>query len=49
MAKSEVRPLLVRMPADLHEAVKVAAVNEDRSMAQVVRAALRDYTGQAAS
>ena len=41
-------PLLVRMPPDLHAAVKAAAEAEDRSMASVVRQALRQYVDEAA-
>lgn len=37
------KPFLVRLPTDLHRAVKAAAIAQDRSMAQVVRAALRLY------
>jgi predicted DNA-binding protein len=44
MPSDDVRPLLVRMPAELHEAVKTTAAREDRTMAQVVREALRNYT-----
>ena len=43
-ADSTIRPLLVRMPAELHEAVRATAEREDRTMAQVAREALRAYT-----
>jgi len=42
MTNEPSQPLLVRMPADLHAAVKEAAAAEDRSMAQFVREAVRD-------
>jgi predicted DNA-binding protein len=35
--------LLVRMPARLHNAVKATATREDRTMASVVREAVREY------
>lgn len=38
--------LLVRMPTALHEAIQAKAVQEDRSMAAVVRQALRAYIGE---
>ncbi len=41
---SEPKPVVVRMPADLHEAIKVKAAAEERSMAQAIRHALRLYT-----
>lgn len=47
MAHDETRPLLVRMPADLHAAVKATAQKQDRTMAQVTREALRAYTKKA--
>jgi predicted DNA-binding protein len=47
MANAEVRPLLVRMPPELHEAVKATAEKQDRTMAQVAREALRAYTRKA--
>ena len=46
MANSgEARPVVIRMPADLHEAVKNKAAAEERSMAQAIRHALKIYTG----
>lgn len=36
-------PVVVRMPPDLHEAVKAKAASEERSMAQAIRWALRCY------
>jgi predicted transcriptional regulator len=47
MAHDETRPLLVRMPADLHAAVKATAKKQDRTMAQVAREALRAYARKA--
>jgi hypothetical protein len=38
--------LVVRIPADLHAAVKERAEQEDRSMAAVIRVALRRYIAQ---
>jgi len=37
------QPLVVRLPKDMHEQVKRQADEEERTMAQVVRRALRDY------
>jgi len=37
------QPTYVRLPKELHEAVKSRAVEEDRSMAQTIRVALRYY------
>ena len=47
MSAAETRPLLVRMPPELHEAVKATAEKEDRTMAAVVREALRCYVRKA--
>lgn len=41
--KPEVRPVVIRMPADLHDAVKRKAAAEERSVAQAMRFALRQY------
>lgn len=41
--KPEDRPMYVRLPADLHDAVKGRATEEDRTMAQTIRVALRYY------
>lgn len=35
--------VVIRMPADLHDAVKRKAAAEERSMAQAIRYALREY------
>jgi predicted HicB family RNase H-like nuclease len=40
----ELRPTLVRLPPDLHDAIKAKAAAEERSMAQAIRHALRLYT-----
>lgn len=37
------RPMYVRLPTDLHDAVKQRAGQEDRTMAQTIRVALRFY------
>lgn len=47
MTKQELRPTLVRLPPDLHEAIKAKAAAEERSMAQAIRHALRIYTQSA--
>lgn len=38
-----VSAVVVRMPRSLHEAVKAKAAREERSMAQAIRYALREY------
>ena len=35
--------MYVRLPAELHDAVKARATEEDRTMAQTIRVALRYY------
>ena len=37
------QPMYVRLPKDLHEAVKDRSRDDDRTMAQTVRVALRYY------
>ena len=37
-----IRPVLVRMPVELHDAVKNAAGAQDRTMAQFIRQSLRE-------
>jgi len=37
------QPMYVRLPTELHQAVKARAVEEDRTMAQTIRVALRYY------
>jgi predicted HicB family RNase H-like nuclease len=39
--------LLVRMPPDLHQAIKDRAAQEDRTMAQTIRQAMRFYLRRA--
>ncbi|MGO9583565.1 MAG: ribbon-helix-helix protein, CopG family [Acidimicrobiales bacterium] len=39
----QAQPVVVRMPADLHKALKAKAEREERSMAQTIRYALRQY------
>ena len=41
------KPVVIRMPADLHRAIKKKAAAEERSMAQAIRHALRIYTKSA--
>jgi len=36
-------PMLVRVPRELHEEAKQRALEEDRTLAQVVRRALKQY------
>lgn len=36
-------PVVVRMPEELRDAVKAKAATEERSMAQAIRWALREY------
>lgn len=43
MAKSDLTPTLIRLPKDLHDAATARAANDDRSLAQLVRVALREY------
>ena len=38
------RPVVLRMPVELAEAIKTKAASEERTMAQVIRYALRQYT-----
>jgi plasmid stability protein len=42
---TEIRSVVVRMPADLHEALKSRASGDERSMAQAIRHAVRQYVG----
>lgn len=44
----EVQPTYVRLPVELHQAVKERATAEDRTMAQTIRVALRHYLKTAA-
>lgn len=44
--KSVEQPMYVRLPAELHEAVKERADQEERTMAQTIRLALRYYLQQ---
>ena len=37
------RRLLLRMPAELHDALKARAAQDERSMAQAIRFAVRQY------
>ncbi len=46
MEKTEVQPTYVRLPADLHAAVKERAAADERTMAQTIRHALRYYLQQ---
>ena len=47
-AENELHAVVIRMPADLHEAIKAKAADEERSMAQAIRHALRTYIAQTA-
>lgn len=38
------RPVVVRMPVELADAIKAKAASEERTMAQAIRHALRQYT-----
>lgn len=40
---AQLKQVLVRMPDDLHEAIKDRAASEDLSMAQAIRRAVREY------
>jgi hypothetical protein len=40
------QPMYVRLPRDLHVAVKARAVDDERTMAQTIRHALRLYLAQ---
>lgn len=40
---TEIRPVVVRMPVELHEAIKARAAQDERSVAQAIRFALRQY------
>lgn len=40
---TDLRPVVIRMPSELHDAVKAKAAAEERSMAQAIRYALRTY------
>jgi Ribbon-helix-helix protein, copG family len=40
---AEIRPVVIRMPAELHAAIKAKAAKDHRSMAQAIRLALRSY------
>ncbi len=44
---TELKALLVRVPADLDDALRQRAADEDRGLAQVVRQALRAYLQEA--
>jgi predicted transcriptional regulator len=37
------QPTVVRFPPDMHEAVKARAEAEDRTMAQTIRRAVKQY------
>ena len=39
----EAQPMYVRLPVELHEAVKERAQQDERTMAQTIRVALRFY------
>lgn len=37
------QPTIVRLPADLHQAVRERAERDDRTMAQTIRRAVKQY------
>jgi predicted HicB family RNase H-like nuclease len=43
--KYKFEPVMIRMPSDLHTAIKEKARAEERSMAGTIRHALREYVG----
>lgn len=43
MAPAPLQPTVVRLPPEMHEAVKRRAEEEDRTMAQTIRRAVRQY------
>ena len=45
----ETTAFTMRLPVELHEAVKRCAVSEDRTVAQTIRVALRDYLSEHAA
>jgi predicted DNA-binding protein len=45
-AKGDAQPMYVRLPIELHEAVKERSAQDDRTMAQTIRVALRFYLQQ---
>lgn len=49
MASPDVQPTYVRLPSELHAAVKQRAVADERTMAQTIRHALRYYLQQTSS
>lgn len=42
------QPMYVRLPPELHEAVKRRALEDERTMAQTIRVALRYYLANTA-
>ena len=42
----KLEPVMIRMPAELHAAIKERAEADERSMAGTIRHALREYVGQ---
>jgi len=49
MSKTDTKELVVRIPVDLHAEVKERAEEEERSISQTVRFALRHYLKHTAS
>jgi hypothetical protein len=47
VSEPELRPTFVRLPRDLHEAIKQRAIADDRTMSQTIRVALRYYLAHA--
>ena len=46
--RKEHQQVIVRMPTDMHEAIKQQAKADDLTMAQAIRAAVRQYLAQPA-
>lgn len=43
MSQMPLQPTMVRLPVDLHEAVKARAERDDRTMASTIRRAVKQY------
>jgi hypothetical protein len=41
--RPQLQPTVVRLPADLHQAVRERSARDDRTMAQTIRRAVRQY------
>jgi len=47
--KDRLDPVMIRMPPELHKAIKDKAAAEDRSMASEIRVALKQHVGLVAT